>query len=89
MLNIDRIYHRGELQFVTRDLDGTVPLSEDLAHQTARLCAAAGGPQQFYRLAIGGGGLVYHTLNDTVHAIEPAAVEDCLQTAARLAEELD
>jgi len=40
-------------------------------------------------LAIGGGGLVYHTLNDTVHAIEPAAVEDCLQTAARLAEELD
>ena len=116
MLNIDSIYHTRELQFVTRDLNGTVPLSEDLARRAARHCAAAGGPQRFYRMAFGGGGtdaaelakagvqattliglstalvrdgLVYHTLNDTVEAIEPAAVEICLQTAIHLAEELD
>jgi aminopeptidase YwaD len=116
MLNIDSIYHTRELQFVTRDLNGTVPLSEDLARRAARRCAAAGGPQRFYRMAFGGGGtdaaelakvgvqattliglstalvrdgLVYHTLNDTVDAIEPAAVRICLETAAGLAEELD
>ena len=116
MLNIDSIYHPRELQFVTRDLNGTVPLSEDLARRAARLCANAGGPQRFYRMAFGGGGtdaaelakvgvqattliglstalvrdgLVYHTQNDTVDAIDPAAVAICLETAARLVEELD
>jgi aminopeptidase YwaD len=34
-------------------------------------------------------GLVYHTLNDTVDAIEPAAVEACLRIAHTLALELD
>jgi len=30
-------------------------------------------------------GLVYHTMQDTVDAIEPAAVEACLSVAERLA----
>ena len=34
-------------------------------------------------------GLVYHTLGDTVGAIEPEAVEACLGVAERLARELD
>jgi hypothetical protein len=116
MLNIDSIYDRAELQFLTRDLNGTVPLSEDLARRAAHLCQAAGGPQRLYRMAFGGGGtdsaelarigvqattliglstdlvrdgLVYHTLNDTVEAIDPAAVEVCLKTAASLVEDLD
>jgi hypothetical protein len=33
--------------------------------------------------------LVYHTLQDTVDAIEPAAVEACLAVAEELAFELD
>jgi hypothetical protein len=34
-------------------------------------------------------GLVYHTVNDTVDAIEPEAVRACLEVASRLVEELD
>jgi hypothetical protein len=34
-------------------------------------------------------GLVYHTVNDTVDAIEPEAVRACLEVAFRLVEELD
>lgn len=34
-------------------------------------------------------GLVYHTMHDTVNAIEPVAVEACLVVAERLACELD
>ena len=38
---------------------------------------------------LGRDGLVYHTLNDTVDAIEPEAVKACLQIAHTLALELD
>jgi len=34
-------------------------------------------------------GLVYHTMNDTVEAIEPAAVEACLEVACGLAAAID
>jgi hypothetical protein len=116
MLNIDSIYNVEHLQFLITDLNGSLPLSKELAEECQDLAARAGLQSRLTRMVFGGGstdaaeltkvgvqattmlamptdlirdGLVYHTVKDTVDAIEPEAVRACLEVASRLVEELD
>ena len=116
MLNIDSIYTARHLQFLISDLNGSLPLSKELAEECQALAGDAGLPSRLTCMVFGGGstdaaeltragvqattmlamptdlvrdGLVYHTVNDTVDAIEPEAVRACLEVAFRLVEKLD
>jgi aminopeptidase YwaD len=116
MLNIDSIYNVEHLQFLISDLNGSLPLSKELAEECRALAGSAGLTSRLTRMVFGGGstdaaeltrvgvrattmlamptalvrdGLVYHTVNDTVDAIEPEAVRACLEVACRLVDKLD
>jgi len=108
MLNIDSIYKRKEIQFLSNDLNGTVTLDAEVVAECLEIAAALGIPARRMKMVFGGGatdacelakvgvqattliamptglirdGLAYHTMNDTVAAIEPEAVEACLAIA--------
>jgi aminopeptidase YwaD len=116
MLNIDSIYNVKHLQFLTSDLNGSLPLSKELAEDCQALAGRVGLASRLTRMVFGGGstdaaeltragvqattmlamptdlvrdGLVYHTVKDTVDAIEPEAVRACLEVAFRLVEKID
>jgi len=108
LLNLDSIYNRDEIQFLSNDLNGTVKLAEEVVAECLEIAAGLGIPARRMRMVFGGGatdacelakvgvrattliamptglirdGLAYHTMNDTVAAIEPEAVEACLAIA--------
>lgn len=55
MFNMDAIYEVDKIQFLTSDLNGTVPLSRELAELCARLSAEIGYSRKLTPMIFGGG----------------------------------
>jgi hypothetical protein len=116
LYNIDCPYNLQDTFFLTSDINGSVPLSTEMAEHCADIAHELGYPAITKPIAFLTGGTdaaegakvglravtlmampwdnteraaVYHTPDDDVDAIEPAAVEAAMAIAIRFIEQLD